>query len=124
MIMYQLVSQWLDQLKWDEVSEEVAAFCFILYDECDHEHWGMDLIGAEYYDPEDEDWACCEVTDLGSRNPDFRLAKRADWKEVLDDVITALREYLAKGTYAHILKSKTAVAVGFDDGDLHLLFTK
>ena len=122
--MYQLVSQWLDQLKWDDVSEEVAAFCFILYDECDHEHWGMDLIGAEYYDPEDEDWACAEVTDLGSRDPDFRWSQQAKWEVVLKDIISVLSTYLEEGTYSHILKSKTAVAVGFDDGDLHIIYSR
>ena len=122
--MYQLVSKWLDGLDWDAVSEEVAAFCFILYDGCDEENWSMDLIGAERYDPEDSDWACDEVTDLGSRDPVFGWKKQAGWAEVQEEVVSVLGDYLEQGTYASILKSKAAVAVGVDDGDLEILYSK
>ena len=122
--MYQLVSKWLDGLDWDAVSEEVAAFCFILYDGCDEENWSMDLIGADRYDPEDSDWACDEVTDLGSRDPVFGWKKQAGWEDVQEEVVSVLCDYLEQGTYASILKSKAAVAVGFDDGDLEILYSK
>lgn len=122
--MYNLVAKWIDNLDFTTVTDEVAAFCFNLYDGCDDEHWSMELVGTDSYDADDSDWACGEVTDFGSRDAEFKWTKRADWETVLAEMVSVLNEYLDKGKYAHILKDKTAVAVGFTDGDLEILYTK
>ena len=122
--MYQEMANWIDSLDLDRIPDEVAGFCFNLYDGCDHLHWSMDLIGADRYDPEDSDWACDEVCDFGSRAPEFRWIREAGWEIVLEEVVAALRMYLSQGKYADALKSRTAAAVGFDDGDLEILHCK
>lgn len=122
--MYHEMASWIDNLDLDHIPGEVAGFCFILYDGCDNTHWSMDLIGAERYDPEDSDWACDEVCDFGSRSPDFQWIRQAKWDTVLEEVISSLQAYLDQGKYADALKSKAAVAVGFDDGDLEILHSK
>lgn len=122
--MYHEIQKWIDNLDLESIPEDVVAFCFNLYDGCDNEHWSMELIGADSYDPEDSDWACGEVCDFESRDPELKWTKHADWEAVLSETASALRAYLEKGKYAAVLKAKTAVAVGFVDGDLEILFSK
>lgn len=122
--MYQEISNWIDNLDLVVIPEKVAAFCFNLYDGCDNEHWSIELIGADSFDAEDSDWACCEVCDFGSRDPKYKWTRTGKWDEVLAEIEAVLRQYLATGKYAHVLRSKSAVAVGFTDGDLEILFIK
>ena len=122
--MYQAVEAWIDGLMLNAVPEEVAAFCFNLYDGCDNEHWSMELVGTNSFDPEDSDWACGEVTDFGSRKAEFTWVQNCDWEEALGQMVSVLGEYLDKGKFSSVFKGKTGVAVGFTDGDLEILFTK
>ena len=122
--MYQNLSNWIDSLDLSVIPEEVVAFCFNLYDGCDNEHWSMELIGADGFDSEDSDWACGEVCDFGSRASEYKWTRIGKWDAVLVDTVAALRKYLEIGKYAQVLRSKTAVAVGFTDGDLEILFSK
>lgn len=43
---------------------------------------------------------------------------------MLEEMSTILRQYLEDGEYAHILKSKEGIGIGFVDGDVEILFTK
>ncbi len=119
--MYDEMANWIDSLDLANIPDEVASFCFNLYDNCDNTHWSMDLIGAERYNPDDSNWACDEVCDFGSRHPEFKWMREAKWDTVLEEVVSALQTYLAQGKYADTLKSKKVVAAGFDDGDLEIL---
>lgn len=120
--MYQEMEKWINSLQLQTISEEIEAFCFNLYDGCDGENWRMDLIGASSFDEEDEDWACEEISDFNSRNPLFSWKQNAEWNKILADVVEFLGQYLKEGKYASVLTSRTAVAVGFDDGSLEILF--
>ena len=122
--MYQLVEAWIDSLNLSSIPENVVAFCFNLYDGCDNAHWSMELVGADSFDSENSDWACGEVTDFNSREMEFQWVNEGDWEAALAQMVSALKEYLDKGKYAPIFKEKAAVAVGFTDGDLEILFTK
>lgn len=122
--MYQEMEAWINSLQLQDIAEQVEAFCFNLYDGCDNENWSMELIGASCFDEENEDWACDEVSDFDSRNPVFKWKKNAGWEEIHADMVALLGKYLEEGKYALRLKSKTAVAVGFVDGDLEILFRK
>ena len=122
--MYQMVEAWIDSLDLTSVPDEVAAYCFNLYDGCDDEHWSMELVGADSFDDADSDWACGEVTDFGSRDAEFRWTHQGDWEAALAQMVSILTEYLNRGRYASELKEKAAVAVGFTDGDLEILFKR
>lgn len=122
--MYQTVANWIDRLDLSNLPKEVVAFCFNLYDGCDGMNWSMELIGTDSYDPEDSDWACGEVSDFGSRGSQWSWVRNADWETVLAETVSSLKQYLEIGKYAHILKEKAAVAVGFVDGDLEILYSK
>ena len=61
------VTEWIDNILNDKViPTNTVAFCFNLYEESDGS-WAMELIGTEQFDLDDEDWACRETTDFGSR---------------------------------------------------------
>lgn len=122
--MYEKMAQWIDSLSLDGIPEGVKGFCFNLYDGCDDCHWSMELIGADDFDRDDEDWACGEVTDFASRECLFRWEKPQKWDGALAEMTELLAQYLDHGKYADVLKSRDGVGVGFTDGDIEILWMK
>lgn len=121
--MYSKVSEWIDGALSAPVPDEVAAFCFNLYENDDY-CWSMDLIGAGRFDPEDQDWACDEVTDFNSRESLFTWHSECEWDEALQMMTDILKKYLNEGRYSDLLKAKNGVGVGFVDGDIEIVYTK
>ena len=122
--MYKEVENWIDSILMDTVPKEVAAFCFNLYEESDENYWAMELVGAARFDLEDEDWACDEITDFGTREHLFRWESECEWDEALSQMVEILQQYLQSGKHADILKSKDGVGVGFVDGNIEILYQK
>ncbi len=114
------IGSWLDNILEQAMPPEVAAFCFNLYDDAG-DKWSIELIGAARFDPENDDWACDEVTDFGSRQFPYSWEEDAEWEGILRKTSRALRKYLKSGKYAEKLKSKVAVGVGFVEGDITIL---
>jgi shikimate kinase len=121
MKMYNKVSEWIDGVLSDGVPDEAVAFCFNLY-ENDEYYWSMELIGAGRFDPDDQDWACDEVTDFNSRESLFTFQAECEWDEALQTMIDILKKYLNDGKYADLLKSREGVGVGFVDGDIEIIY--
>ena len=121
--MQKSVANWIDKLLDTEIPEKVVAFCFNLYEEGDGT-WSMELVGTDWFDLEDEDWACNELTDFGSRECLYTWEADCEWEDALHDMVDALNLYLANGTHAELLKSKIGVGVGFVDGNLEILHHK
>ena len=119
--MYNKVSEWIDGVLSDGVPDEAVAFCFNLYENEDY-YWSMELIGAGRFDPEDQDWACDEVTDFNSRESLFTFQAECEWDEALQTMIDILKKYLNDGKYADLLKSREGVGVGFVDGDIEIIY--
>ena len=119
--MYNKVSEWIDGVLSDGVTDEAVAFCFNLY-ENDEYYWSMELIGAGRFDPDDQDWACDEVTDFNSRESLFTFQAECEWDEALQTMIDILKKYLNDGKYADLLKSREGVGVGFVDGDIEIIY--
>lgn len=120
--MYKQIEKWIDGVLSSDIPEEIEAFCFNLNEE-DGDTWSMELVGTESFDLEDEDWVCDEVTDFGSRDNPFRWKEKAKWKKVLKEVTAVIKEYLEKGKYCGVLKSRKGVGIGFVDGDLEILYS-
>ena len=119
--MYNKVSEWIDGVLSDGVPDEAVAFCFNLY-ENDEYYWSMELIGAGRFDPDDQDWACDEVTDFNSRESLFTFQAECEWDEALQTMIDILKKYLNDGKFADLLKSREGVGVGFVDGDIEIIY--
>lgn len=122
-MVYNRVSEWLDVVLETDIPAEVVAFGFNLYEDINHD-WSMELIGTSKFDVDDEDWLCNEVTDLDTRENPLRWHRETGWEEILNDIVSALKEYLKNGKYADILKAKSGVGVGFVDGNIEILHVK
>lgn len=114
---------WIDNILNQEIPDNIVAFCFNLYEESDGS-WAMELVGTDWFDLENEDWACNETTDFGSRANLYSWEMDCEWDEALDYMMGELNQYLANGKYAELLKSRTGVGVGFVDGSIEILHSK
>lgn len=114
-------SGWLDNILQNELPSDIKAFNFNLYE--DESGFQAELIGASMFDEYDEDWACEEVFD--TRDNMFSLPKSEftdSWEDAHEEFKQLINEYLSEGAYKSVLKSKTAVALGFVDAELEILF--
>ena len=112
---YQRLEDWLDKVLCDTVPEEVVAFCFNLYEDGGN-MWSLELIGASSFDKENDDWACDEV--ITTRECPLVWKNESTWETVMKEARKGIEQYLKKGKYAHVLKQKKCIALGFVDGDL------
>ena len=123
MLYYQEFSEWLDQQLNKDLPEGVVAFNFNLYEGAsDTPEYHIELIGADYFDEDDDDWPGNEV--FTTRDDLFIIKRTEDisrWKKGLKLMTSLVSKYLQDGKYADKLKGAEAVGIGFVDGDLHIL---
>lgn len=117
--MYTDFEKWLNRVLEENIPFEGVALCFNLYEESD-KNWSMQLISASYFDEKNSDWACEEVFSTGEDL--FSWRQDTGWKEILDISYDLIRKYLNVGKYSEELKKYQAVAVGFVDGDLEIIY--
>ena len=120
--MDQKIEKWVDEVLKQDIPNDVVAVMFNLYEDDEH-IYSMEIVGTESFDEEDEDWACDELTDFGTREHPLVLESDSGWEEVLSKVSERLKRYLETGKHAAKLKRCTAVATGFVDGDVEILWT-
>lgn len=117
--MYERFAEWLDISLNTDIPDEVVAFCFNLC-EVDYNTWAVELIGSPYFDENDSDWACHEV--YNNREYSYKWKEEAEWEDIHNKVETFIRQYLFIGKYADFFKKYQAVAMGFTDGDLTIVY--
>jgi len=128
MNIYEEFAHWLDDiLENNDMPEETKAFCFNLYEESDEDHiYGAQLIAAGEYDPEDKEgeWACDEVWSCEENIFTVETSDEDDtgWAHAQELIKEMVEEYLKNGKYADILSSAEAVAIGFVDGDIDIIY--
>lgn len=118
--MYDKLVAWIDESLAQGIPEDVVSVCFNIYEDGDNS-WSMELVGCSSFDPDDDDWACDEVSDFGTRNNPFSWRFEGDWEAVLSDMGAKLKKYLESDGSANKLTKLEGVAVGFVDGDLIIL---
>ncbi len=112
--------EWLDGVL-KELDVDAVAYNVNIYENRDS--FSAELVATSSFDKDDEDWACDEI--YASRNDNNEFDFTADnWKKALKFVEKSVARYLDRGTYSAKLKSAQAVACGFVDGDLTVLFCK
>ncbi|WP_026507151.1 hypothetical protein [Butyrivibrio sp. MC2013] len=121
--MYLLFEEWLNGYLKKGIPQEVVAVNFNIYEETGN-NWSIEIVGTGSFDEEDEDWACDEITNFGSRENLFTMESDEEWEVVLENVIEIIKEYLEKGKYASSLKGLTAVGTGFVDGNIEILYMR
>ncbi len=119
--MYLKFSEWLDRIIEKNDPIDAAALSFNLYED-ENSNWSIQLIGASDFDEDDDDWACDEV--FSTKEDLLSWKQKADWKEILNTATRMIEEYLDKGKYADKLKNYKAIATGFVDGDLAVIYKK
>jgi len=117
--MFDDFSKWIDSQIKDGISDG-EGLCFNLYEEEEENCWSVEMAVSEVYDPDDEDWACETIY---NSEDIFVWDQNAEWDDVLEDMIQLVIKYLDEGKYSDMLKEKyKAIAVGFVDGDLELVY--
>lgn len=114
--------QWLDEILSRNMPQDVKGVCFNLYDDGNHK-WSLEIIGTECFDKDNPDWACEEITDLGTRKKPFMWEEYNTWEEVLKKTAFVIDLYLKENESAKILKGKDGIGVGFVNGDIKVIYT-
>ena len=94
--MYDEFAKWLDRILDENMPLPGVAINFNIYEEVDL-HWSIQLISSTYFDEEDEDWNCYEEFTTGEDLYEWQPEK---------------------------LKKYEAVAAGFVDGDVEILYRR
>ncbi len=118
---------WLVCALADDVPAAVVAFSFHLFEPSSNDaKFGVELIGAGEFDPTDSDWACEDVWEPFPRDLHIPLAfASSGWEACLRDVRQLVMNMLNSSTpTAAKLKASQAVAIGFVDGDLEVIWQK
>ena len=107
-------SAWLDEVLKEELPQGIAAFNFNLYE--GEDAFDIQLIGASRFDEA-----------FSSEEDVYYLPRESEdieWQEGLSCAADLVDLYLDQGQYAGKLKAAQAVAIGFVDGDLTILYTR
>ncbi|MFN3149756.1 hypothetical protein [Bremerella sp.] len=119
--------EWLVACLAEPSASAAHAFAFNLYEPAGNPNvkFGVELIGTASFDAEDPDWACDEVWEPELRGIPIPVAYSGeDWEGCLENVKTLLVKILdGPDAAADKLKAVEAVAIGFVDGDLDVVWT-
>ena len=122
MNIYNGFSSWLDNAMSSGIPEESAAAYFCLYWEHGEHLWAVQLICTDDFNPDDDtgDWACYDVFTTGEDL--FRWDTDMEWYDAQNTAEKLIEKYLSEGKYRETLKALHGVGVGFDDGDVTILY--
>ena len=123
-------SDWLDGHLEGLSLGHIKAFCFNCYEGGNTPTWNMEIVGSKVFDKDDPDWPCPhnEVFNARDRDDFLFLIPRTDeifeWEKGLALMTALVAEYLQRGKFADKLKSVQAVAIGFVNGDLDIVYQR
>ncbi len=119
-----IFSNWLNKVLEQDLPKGIIAFNFNIY-EGSEGTYDIQLIGADEFDENDQDWAC---TDYYTTGEDICYIKRTErieeWEQGLIYIKKLVERYLSEGKNAEILISVSAIGIGFVDGDIEIIYCK
>ena len=121
MDLYDDFEAWINNVFDNDIPTEVVAINFNIYEDVDNK-WSIEPVGTSSFDEDDEDWACDEVTTFNTRDNPFTWQEETSWEEVLFKVKDLISKYLVTGNHSYKLKGMKALACGFVDGDIEVLY--
>ncbi len=110
--------QWVDKHLSQVGSLNIKAFNFNLYESSEEDLYDIQIVGASYYDSENDDWACDVVFTSGE---DIFTIKSEDWEIALEECKELIMAYSDSGELKHIFHDAERVTAGFVDGDLEIV---
>ena len=117
---YEEFAAWLRRVGQSSPPPEgIAAYNFGLFES--EGGYVAYLTGSREYDPEEDDWACREDYVPAEKYFELRdlCAAGADWREAQHEVADMVKRFVqSPDSSGSFLCGASAVAVGFDDGDL------
>ena len=131
MEIYLEFAKWLDELLEQNTMPKAAkAYCFNIYEEEDENgaasgEYGVQLIASDESDENDGgDWACSEIwsSEENIFYIDHSDEKDADYSRGQQFVGGLIKDYLESGSHKDILLGSKAVAAGFVDGELEIIY--
>ncbi len=111
-------TEWLDD-ELSRLNKSAIAFNVNIYENI--EGYSAELVATSTFNEENEDWACDEIYSSRNNGIEFCFSAK-NWKAALKFIQLELKEYLRSGKFADILIGSQAVACGFVDGDLSLIY--
>lgn len=112
--------EWLDRiLQTMPLPDEVVAVNFNLYEESEGLPFAVQIVGTVSFDAENDDWACDAVY---SSEEDLFAFEAEEWENALELASQWVSAYVEEGAFSALLKGMEAVAIGFVDGDLEVLY--
>lgn len=108
------IREWILSINEKEsIPAEIEALNFGLF-----EPYGIELIGANAYDVEDDDWACEEDFIPRQRMcPNIDVSEEIEWEDFLNTNVQILKELTEELKKLDIFRVKH-ITTGFCDGDL------
>lgn len=119
--MYKKFEDWLNVILQKNFPKDVIAANFNIYEDEENE-WSVEIVGTRSFCENDEEWACDEVTDLGSRENLFVITYEGNWERVHEIVFNYVKSYLEQGYFCEKLRALEAVGVGFVDGNIEIAY--
>ncbi|EGK8183289.1 hypothetical protein IO457_001756 [Campylobacter coli] len=113
----QSIKEWILEINRQEaLPKGIVALNFGLF-----EPYGIELIGAENYDENDDDWACEEDFVPKLRIcPALEIPSDLEWESVLELMIDILKELVMELKHIKLLQVPH-ISTGFCDGDLEII---
>jgi hypothetical protein len=122
---YASLAAWIDGVMSEPLPAGIAAFNFNLYDGGAPDAFELELVGAPSFSADDEDWASDDI--FMSHPPRFLLPHGLvgpAWEAGLGAAAVLLVRYLASAHAGALrLRRSQAVAVGFVDGNLQIIWS-
>ena len=118
---------WLASAFAVDVPDTVVAYSFNIFEiDSSDAKYGIELIGAGEFDADDMDWACDEAWVPNPRALCIPLAfANGEWEACLVSAKQLVQRSLGSASHASTkIKTAEAVAIGFVDGDLELIWQR
>lgn len=119
--LFTVFQAWLNEVMPIDQSDDIVAYNFNLYEHEDE--FAIQLIGARWFDVDDEDWASDEIFTSGENL--FCMSHEVvgnQWQQGLKVAMDLVTEYLNSGEYGSTLKDSLGVGVGFVSGNIELVY--
>lgn len=119
---------WLEKSFEYEIPSEVKGFSFNLDESAYDEgyEFGIEIIGAERFDLNDEDWACDEIWEPKQRKIFIPISYSGEtWEKCLEKMkMLVIKTLNSDKSFVQKIKSREGIGVGFVDGNLEIIWSK